>query len=592
MDRDKGRKRPVKGDAYRTSLNQVIHLGNILGKGGEGEIYEVQEDPALCAKLYTDGAKGRAIMEPKIAEMIEIYKRVRTTSPHQEYLFDHHLAWPRARLYHPDQGYFVGFLMNRLDLGSCEILNNFLTADHTGNKGRKNRLELAANLLDMLVFLHGIGVVVGDLHEENIFVRQDLKVVFIDCDSYQIKDRFKCTAMRLEISPPEAASGKALTPAADVFEFSILLYRLLMDGFNPFAFRQGSGDRDILFPERKEKGLAPIRDSSLSLPKRSPPLSRIPKQIADQIARGLDPNPSRRSRLSDMKAVIEKELNVNTGSMTSSTSQRYERGKRWAWSLVVLALAMAIFCLAANPVWVKGARHDLRTWSEDIYAKVREVRWRYYLGAATSMLKEIEAKFVSGLPVHEQESSAHKAEPVFLHLSPGEFWSKRGGGSIKVVITRSFYIMDRPVTYALWDRVMKSKVPHRCPECPVVGVSWWDVQRFLKALNSNSATAYSLPTEAQWEYAALRSDSMGDGIWEWCSDWYGESVDSRDEVDPEGPGFGSHKVVKGRKEGMVIRMAIKPGVTSYHVGFRLMTFTHPAQLTGSLASKDGLKGGF
>jgi formylglycine-generating enzyme required for sulfatase activity len=39
-------------------------------------------------------------------------------------------------------------------------------------------------------------------------------------------------------------------------------------------------------------------------------------------------------------------------------------------------------------------------------------------------------------------------------------------------------------------------------DCPVEQVSWNDAQEYIKKLNVMTGKAYSLPSEAQWEYAA------------------------------------------------------------------------------------------
>ena len=154
------------------------------------------------------------------------------------------------------------------------------------------------------------------------------------------------------------------------------------------------------------------------------------------------------------------------------------------------------------------------------------------------------------------------------------------------------------VTQADWRAVMGSDPPvlynTGCDECPVEGVSWDDVQNFLKKLNAKyPGKNYRLPTEAEWEYAArgggrslgyqyagsnnidevawhvdnYKTDKgfgaqkttkpvgqkkanelglydMSGNVWEWCSDWYG-NYQAAALTNPKGPNSGSNRVLRG-----------------------------------------------
>jgi formylglycine-generating enzyme required for sulfatase activity len=130
----------------------------------------------------------------------------------------------------------------------------------------------------------------------------------------------------------------------------------------------------------------------------------------------------------------------------------------------------------------------------------------------------------------------------------------------RVTISRGFYMGKYEVTQGQWKVVMGSNLSYFKDDdaLPVEQVSWNDAQEFIKKLNEmNDGYEYSLPTEAEWEYAC-RAGTTGDhysediddiswhkdnserkphgvglkqpnafglydmsgNVYEWCRDWY------------------------------------------------------------------------
>jgi len=191
---------------------------------------------------------------------------------------------------------------------------------------------------------------------------------------------------------------------------------------------------------------------------------------------------------------------------------------------------------------------------------------------------------------------------------------------VHTVELSSFYMGKTEVTQAQWRKVMGNN-PSRfkgCDECPVEGVSWNDIQEFLKILNQMTGQNYRLPTEAEWEYVARGgnksrgytyagsknpsevawNDKNSDGkthpvaqkkpnelglydmsgnVWEWCSDWFNfDYYVISPRQNPQGPSLGASRVNRGGSwddspeySRVANRIGNTPTVRGSYLGFRL-----------------------
>ncbi len=105
---------------------------------------------------------------------------------------------------------------------------------------------------------------------------------------------------------------------------------------------------------------------------------------------------------------------------------------------------------------------------------------------------------------------------------------------------------DTPTGSATWRTPLGDGSSAK-PDRPVVQVSWFDARAFCHW------SSHRLPTEAEWETAALLG-AIDANQQVWCEDWYHPDF-HRDEqrVNPTGPTSGTERVARGGGERITQR---------------------------------------
>lgn len=117
------------------------------------------------------------------------------------------------------------------------------------------------------------------------------------------------------------------------------------------------------------------------------------------------------------------------------------------------------------------------------------------------------------LPAAQEKKITNHLGMEFIRVTPGSFMMgspesepNRDKNEIlhEMTILKPFYLQSTEVTVKQWKSVMGKKLFNRIKgtdNMPVVLVSFYDCQEFIKKLNNLNKGVYRLPTEMEWEYA-------------------------------------------------------------------------------------------
>jgi formylglycine-generating enzyme required for sulfatase activity len=275
---------------------------------------------------------------------------------------------------------------------------------------------------------------------------------------------------------------------------------------------------------------------------------------------------------------------------------------------------------AKKAVTRKGVPTKLKEMSKSEQTEVKQAVEQAKSSSASIDLKRL-ANAVHG---YSQKNTyfTTSIELELIWCPPGSFImgdNREDSPAHSVVFSKGFYLSKYEVTQKQYEMVMKNNPSEfKGEKLPVEMVSWQDAVSFCDSLTKKERKQgweFSLPTEAQWEYAcragtttayywgdtisasnanwnhgsdADQTEAVGQysanqwgffdmhgNVWEWTADWYGAYPRSS-VINPRGPSGGTNRVRRGGSWNSTdeslrsaLRSSSNPSVPDFRIGFRV-----------------------
>lgn len=311
-----------------------VRLGNSIGQGGEGTVYEIADDATLVAKIYhkpLDSRHAEKLSAMTVSSTPDILKFA---------------AWPLSTV--QKDGRMVGLVMRKLGRDDKAVHELYTPKSRIREYPGTNwafLVHVAGNVARGFATIHSAGHVIGDVNHGNILVSRKGTTGFIDCDSFQVQEQgriFLCEVGVPPYTPPELQKIKSYasvrrTPNHDAFGLAVLVFHLLFMGRHPFAGRfSGSGEMPI------ERAITECRfafGSVATYAQMSPPpnsllLSDVPPALADAFERAFSVQASQggaRPSATEWLSVIEQTRAQLTRCSANHAHVYYSKLPRCPW---------------------------------------------------------------------------------------------------------------------------------------------------------------------------------------------------------------------------------------------------------------------
>lgn len=218
---------------------RTYRLDRSVGKGGEGEVFLVENLAGKAVKIYKDHLLSSR--EPKVRAMVSGALAASTDV----------VAFPLEVVTDP-AGRFLGF--------SMRMVNAYWPMHELyGPKSRKIRypkadyrhlIRAALNVARAVGKVHEAGCVIGDFNHSGVLVSAEYTVALIDADSFQFTSNgrsYPCVVGVADFTPPELQGHRDLksvtrTKDQDHFGLAVAIFQILAMSKHPYAGRFAGPD--------------------------------------------------------------------------------------------------------------------------------------------------------------------------------------------------------------------------------------------------------------------------------------------------------------------------------------------------------------
>ncbi len=353
----------------------VIELRTKLGEGGEGSVWASPTAANRAVKIYLKPLAP--LKTEKLRAMTGIADSTLLSAA----------AWP-IRVVCDAGNVPVGFEMPKL--ASQKQLHEMLGAKSRlkafPNANWQMLVHAAGNLAAAFEGLHARGIIVGDVNSNNVVVQDDARVLFIDCDSFQIRASnrvFRCEVGVPEYQPPELQSvafgSVDRQVSSDAFGMAVMIFQLLFVGKHPFMGRlpnPGANDPTNI-GEHIASGNYFYDDRAARAGLKPPPasltLAAVTPAVAKLFERAFRGQAHERPSASEWRSALT-ELERSIVACTVTPAHRHLKGMSCPWCAIELQSQIIYFAAPTlisptgtvdDSIWATFPDAEVeRVWSE------------------------------------------------------------------------------------------------------------------------------------------------------------------------------------------------------------------------------------